>query len=102
MLIIHVQVRVKPDSIERFKEATVENASKSVQEPGIARFDLVQDTSDPARFLLIEVYRQPQARAEHRETAHYKQWRDTVADFMAEPRTSIEYTNVFPADESWT
>jgi (4S)-4-hydroxy-5-phosphonooxypentane-2,3-dione isomerase len=102
MLIVHVHVRVKPESIEPFKAATVENARKSIQEPGIARFDVVQDTSDPARFILIEVYRSPQAPAEHKETAHYKKWRDTVAEFMAEPRTSKQYTNLFPLDESWT
>ena len=101
MLIVHVHVRVKPDSIEPFKEATVENARKSMQEPGIARFDVVQNTSDPARFILMEVYRYPEAPAEHKETAHYKNWRNTVADYMAEPRTSIRYTNVFPLDESW-
>ena len=102
MQIVHVQVHVKPDSIEQFKEATFENASRSIEEPGIARFDVVQDISDPARFVLIEVYRNPEAPAAHKETAHYKKWRDTVAELMAEPRTSIRYTNVFPPDESWT
>jgi (4S)-4-hydroxy-5-phosphonooxypentane-2,3-dione isomerase len=102
MLIVHVHVRVKPESIEPFRAATVENAAKSIQEPGIARFDVVQDTSDPAQFILVEVYRSPQAPAEHKETAHYKKWRDTVAEFMAEPRTSKQYTNLFPLDESWT
>jgi len=102
MQIVHVHVRVKPDSIEQFKEATVENAGKSIEEPGIARFDVVQDIIDPARFVLIEVYRHPEAPAAHKETAHYNKWRDTVAALMAEPRTSIRYTNVFPLDESWT
>jgi autoinducer 2-degrading protein len=102
MLIIHVHVRVKPESIDAFKEATIENARKSIQETGIARFDVVQDESDPARFILVEVYRHPEARAEHKETAHYKKWRDAVAGFMAEARTSMQYTNVFPSDESWT
>jgi (4S)-4-hydroxy-5-phosphonooxypentane-2,3-dione isomerase len=102
MLIVHVHVRVKPESIEPFRAATVENAAKSIQEPGIARFDVVQDTSDSARFILAEVYRSPQAPAEHKQTAHYKKWRDTVAEFMAEPRTSKQYTNLFPLDESWT
>lgn len=102
MLIVHVHVRVKPESIEPFKEATVENARKSIQERGIARFDVVQDRSDPAQFVLTEVYRYPEAPAEHKETAHYKKWRDAVADFMAEPRASKQYTNLFPPDESWT
>lgn len=100
MLIVHVHVRVKPESIEPFKKATVENAGKSIEEQGIARFDVVQDASDPTRFVLIEVYRYPEAPAQHKETAHYQKWRDSVADFMAEPRTSIRYTNVFPLDES--
>ena len=74
MQIVHVHVRVKPDSIEQLKEAAIENASKSIEEPGIARFDVVQDASDPARFILVEVYRYPEATAEHKETAHYKKW----------------------------
>src|SRR5438270_11201579 len=86
MQIVHVHVRVKPDSIEQFKGATLENARKSIEEPGIARFDVVQDVSDPARFILIEVYRNFEAPAAHKETAHYKKWRDTVGDFMAESR----------------
>lgn len=94
-------MRVKPDSIEPFKQATLENARKSIEEPGIARFDVVQDARDAARFILMEVYRYPEAPAEHKETTHYKNWRDTVADFMAEPRTSTQYVNVFPLDESW-
>lgn len=101
MLIVHVHVRVKPESIEPFRQATLENARKSIEEPGIARFDVVQDARDAARFILMEVYRYPEATAEHKETAHYKHWRDTVADFMAEPRTSAQYLNVFPLDESW-
>jgi autoinducer 2-degrading protein len=101
MLIVHVHVRVKPESIEPFKEATIENARMSVQESGIARFDVIQNTSDPSVFILVEVYRSPQAPAAHKETAHYQKWRDTVADFMAEPRTSQQFTNVFPLDESW-
>lgn len=101
MLIVHVHVHVKPNSIEPFKQATLENARKSIEEPGIARFDVVQDAKDEARFILIEVYRYPEAPAEHKDTAHYKSWRDTVADFMAEPRTSTQYVNVFPLDEGW-
>lgn len=102
MQIVHVHVRVKQDSIEQFKAATVENAGKSIEEPGIARFDVVQDISDPARFVLIEVYRNAEAPAAHKETAHYKKWLDTAAPLTAEPRTRIRYTNVFPLDESWT
>jgi (4S)-4-hydroxy-5-phosphonooxypentane-2,3-dione isomerase len=102
MLIVHVHVHVKPDAIEAFKQATIENARMSVGEPGIARFDVVQNANEPARFVLIEVYRYPEAPAQHKETAHYKTWRDTVANMMAEPRTGVQYTNVFPLDGSWT
>lgn len=101
MLIVHVQVHVRPEFIDAFKEATVENASHSVQEPGIARFDVLQQADDPSRFLLVEVYRTPQAPAEHKETAHYQLWRDAVAGMMAEPRTSVKYSNVFPGQEGW-
>lgn len=101
MLIVHVYVHVKPDSIEAFRLATIDNASHSVQEPGIARFDVIQQQDDPTRFVLVEVYREPEAPARHKETAHYARWRDAVADLMAEPRTSIKFNNVFPEDENW-
>ena len=101
MLVVAVHVHVKPDCIEAFRKATVENASNSVQEPGIARFDVIQQADDPTRFVLMEVYKTPEAPARHKETAHYARWRDTVADMMAEPRTSVKYTNVFPSDEGW-
>ncbi len=96
MLIVHVFVLVKPDQIEAFKAATIENARSSLQEPGIARFDVVQQMDDPARFVLVEVYRTPDDPARHKETAHYQRWRDTVEAMMAEPRTSLKYSNVFP------
>lgn len=101
MLIVHVHVQVKPECIEAFKSATEENARASVQEPGIARFDVIQQSGDASRFVLVEVYRTPDAPAAHKETAHYTKWRDTVADMMAEPRTSVKYSNVFPEDASW-
>jgi len=101
MLIVHVHVHVKTDKVEEFKAASLANARQSVQEPGVARFDVIQDNSDPTRFVLVEVYRTDQAPARHKETAHYQQWRDTVADWMAEPRTSVKYTNVFPEDTDW-
>jgi (4S)-4-hydroxy-5-phosphonooxypentane-2,3-dione isomerase len=101
MLIVHVHVHVKPESIEAFREASLENARNSVQEPGIARFDVLQQSGNPARFLLTEVYRTPEAPAQHKATAHYQVWRDTVANMMAEPRTSVQYRNVFPDDERW-
>ena len=101
LLVVHVHVRVKPECVEAFKAATLENARNSVQEPGIARFDVIQQSGDPARFILVEVYRTPQAPAQHKETAHYATWRDTVAEMMAEPRTAVKYSNLFPADEGW-
>lgn len=101
MLIVHVHVHVRPESVEDFKTASVENARNSVQEPGIARFDVIQQQDDPTRFLLLEVYRTLEATAAHKETAHYQRWRDTVAPMMAEPRSSVKYANIFPADSNW-
>lgn len=101
MLVVHVQVRVKPDAIDAFKQATLANARASVKEKGIARFDVVQQQDDPARFVLVEVYRTPEAPAAHKETAHYAQWRDAVASLMAEPRSSVKFANVFPDDQDW-
>ena len=101
MLIVHVHVHVKPAFVEAFKEATVENARNSVREPGVARFDVIEQADDPTRFLLCEVYRSHNAIEQHRATTHYARWRDTVADMMAEPRTRVEFSNVFPGDEAW-
>lgn len=95
MLIVHVHVHVKPDCVELFKQACVENARESMKEPGIARFDVVQQQDDPTRFVFVEVYRTADAPARHKETAHYAKWRDTVALMMAEPRTSVKYSEVF-------
>ncbi|MBL8220089.1 MAG: antibiotic biosynthesis monooxygenase [Bryobacterales bacterium] len=101
MLIVQVHVHVKPEFIEAFRTATIENARHSVQEPGIARFDVLAQQDDPSRFVLVEVYRSVEATAAHKETAHYKRWRDAVAEMMAEPRSSVKYSNVCPADEGW-
>jgi quinol monooxygenase YgiN len=101
MLIIHVHVSVKPEVIEAFRLASVENSRKSLQEPGIARFDVLQEEGNPTRFILVEVYRTPEAPAAHKETEHYAKWRDTVADMMAEPRRSVRYSNIAPGDEAW-
>ena len=96
MLIVHVHVHVKPEVVEAFREATIENARNSVREPGVLRFDFVQQSDDPTRFLLEEIYRSPQAAADHKETTHYQRWRDIVVDMMAEPRWSVKYSPVFP------
>jgi autoinducer 2-degrading protein len=101
MLIVHVHVHVKPDQVEAFRAASLENARNSVQEPGVARFDVIQQQDDPTRFVLVEVYRTPEDPARHKETAHYRNWRDTVAEMMAEPRSSVKYSNVFPDENGW-
>lgn len=96
MIIVHVFVHVKPDSVNAFTAATLENARHSVAEPGVVRFDLIQQDDDPTRFLLIEIYRTPADPASHKETLHYATWRDTVAPMMAEPRRSVKYHALFP------
>ena len=101
MYIVLVHVHVKPDCIERFKSITIENARNSVQEPGIARFDVIQQDDDPTRFVLVEVYRELEAQAKHNETAHYLTWRDKAIDMMADPRYGIKYQNVFPDETGW-
>ncbi|UCC69646.1 MAG: antibiotic biosynthesis monooxygenase [Armatimonadota bacterium] len=101
MFIVHVHVRVKPESVEAFREATLANARSSVGEPGVARFDVIQQQDAPTRFLLVEVYRRAEDAGRHKETEHYQVWRDAVADMMAEPRSSVKYANVFPDDAGW-
>ena len=101
MLIVHVDVQVKPECVEAFKKATLANAQASVKEQGVARFDVAQQTDDPTKFVLVEVYRNDDAPARHKETAHYTSWRDAVAPMMAQPRSSVKYANVFPVDASW-
>lgn len=101
MLVVHVHVQIKPEFVEAFKAATLANARESVKEPGIARFDVVQHQDDPTRFVFVEVYRSAQAPAAHKETKHYTIWRDAVAQMMAEPRSSVKFSNVFPDDQAW-
>lgn len=101
MHIVHVHIRVNQEQIEAFKAATLDNARNSVQEPGVARFDFIQDAGDPTRFVLVEVYRTAFAAVRHKETAHYQAWRDAVAGMMAEPRTGVKYVNLFPDDQGW-
>lgn len=99
MLVVHVHVYVKPECVEAFKEATIANARESIKEPGVARFDLIQQNDDPTRFIIVEVYRDAGAPAKHKETRHYQVWRDLAAPMMAEPRLSMKYKNVHPPDE---
>lgn len=101
MFVVHVNVHVKPGQVEAFKEASVENARNSLQEPGVARFDVIQQQDDPSRFVLVEVYRTADDPAKHKETAHYQKWRDTVAEMMAEPRSAVKYDNVYPGEDGW-
>jgi autoinducer 2-degrading protein len=101
MLIVQVHVHVKPEFVEAFRQASIENARNSVKELGIARFDVLQEADDPERFVLVEVYKTASAPAAHKETAHYVAWRDAVSGMMAEPRMGVKYTNIFPGDEGW-
>lgn len=101
MFVVHVFVHVKEAYIDDFIKATIENASSSLQEPGVARFDVVQQQDDPTRFILVEAYRTAQDPAKHKETEHYLKWRDTVADMMAENRTSMKLDNIYPDDTGW-
>ena len=101
MFIAHVFVHVKADQVEAFKAASIENASNSLQEPGVARFDVIQQQDDPTRFLLVEVYRTADDPAKHKETAHYLKWRDTVAPMMAEPRSAVKYREIYPDENGW-
>jgi autoinducer 2-degrading protein len=101
LLIVQVHVRVLPECVEAFRAATLENARQSVQEPGIARFDVIQQEEDPTRFVLVEVYRGAEAPGQHKATAHYLKWREAVESMMAEPRRSVRYVNVAPGDEGW-
>jgi len=101
VLVVHVYVCAKPECVEAFKQASLENARNSVREPGIARFDVVQQQDDLTRIVLVEVYRNADAPAQHKATAHYARWRDTVAPMMAEPRRSVKFNNVYPDDAGW-
>ena len=101
MLVVHVHIKVKPELIDVFKEVTLANARESLKEPGIARFDVAQQSDDPTKFVLVEVYRSVEATTAHKATAHYAAWRDKMESLMAEPRFSVKYSNVFPDDAAW-
>jgi (4S)-4-hydroxy-5-phosphonooxypentane-2,3-dione isomerase len=101
MVVVHVQIRVKRECVETFRQATLANARESLKEPGIARFDFLQDAADPSRFVLVEVYREAEAQARHKETKHYLAWREAVEAMMAEPRRSVKFANLFPDDSGW-
>jgi quinol monooxygenase YgiN len=101
VLIVHVHVHVKPDAVDAFAAATYENASQSVREPGVVRFDVVRQDDDPTRFLLIEIYRTGEDPGRHKQTPHYAEWRDAVESMMAEPRRSVRYHALFPEPPLW-
>jgi quinol monooxygenase YgiN len=101
MLIVLVNIKVKSGDVEAFKAATMINAEASRREPGIARFDLLQQNDDATRFVLVEAYRNNEAPAAHKETAHYKTWRETVEGMMAEPRQSVKFANLSPSDSAY-
>jgi len=101
MHILVVNIRVKPEAAEEFRRLTLENARHSIHEPGVARFDVLQQQDDPTRFTLIEVYRTPDDPGRHKETAHYQAWAEAAGPLMAEPRTRAFFTNLFPGDERW-
>ena len=101
MHVIHVHIHVRADAVEGFRQATFVNAERSLREPGVARFDILQQQDDPTRFVLVEAYRSAEAIAAHKDTAHYAAWRDAVADLMAEPRRSARYVNLSPDDAGW-
>lgn len=97
MLTVHVHIRVKPEQVEEFKAASLANAEHSAEEPGVERFEVLQDRDDPTRFVLVEVFRTPEAPGRHKQTAHYAAWRDAAESMQAEPRHSIRLVPVDPA-----
>lgn len=101
MFIVHVFIHVKPECVADFRVATLANVGNSIREPGIARFDFLEQAGDPTRFVLVEVYRSPEDAAKHKETPHYVVWRDSVAHMMADPRTSIKFSNIVPDEHGW-
>ncbi|HRB96643.1 MAG TPA: antibiotic biosynthesis monooxygenase [Nitrosomonas sp.] len=96
MYVTIVYVSVKPEKVQAFKEACRSNHENSILEPGNVRFDILQSADDPAKFVFYEAYKTPQDAAAHKQTAHYLAWRDTVADWMAEPRKGIVYDGLYP------
>jgi autoinducer 2-degrading protein len=97
MQVTIVHVTVKPDHIDDFIEATRLNHESSVLESGNRRFDVLQSADDPTRFVLYEAYESAAEAARHKESEHYKRWRETVADWMAQPRDGVPYNGLFPA-----
>ncbi len=101
MLVVLIQINVKPECLGAFLQATIANAKESLKEPGIAQFDLLRQADAPNRFVLVEAYRTADGQARHRETPHYLTWRETVAPMMAEPRVPVKFDSVYPPEEEW-
>ena len=101
MFVVSVTIFVKADKVDDFKQAILDNARNTRQEPGNVRFDVHQAQDDPTRFLLYEVYRGPDDFKAHQQTEHYLRWRETVADWMAKPREGVKHASIFPEDENW-
>ncbi|MFA6471138.1 MAG: antibiotic biosynthesis monooxygenase [Candidatus Latescibacterota bacterium] len=100
MIVNAVTIYVKSEFVDDFIRATTDNHRNSIKEPGILRFDFLQCTDDPTRFLLYEMYKNAEAVASHKETPHYLRWRDTVADWMAKPREGIPHRMICPEQRS--
>jgi (4S)-4-hydroxy-5-phosphonooxypentane-2,3-dione isomerase len=98
MIVTFVHILVVEKHIDDFIHATIENHRESVKEPGNLRFDILRDTSNPAKFVLYEAYESEEAAAAHKNTSHYFDWRDKVADWMAQPRQGIKHTIIYPTD----
>ena len=98
MYVTLVHVHLKPEHVGQFIDATRLNHEGSIREPGNRRFDVLQSPDDPTRFVLYEAYANPQAAAAHKNTLHYMNWRDTVAPWMASPRSGVSYKGLFPSD----
>ncbi len=101
MYVVAVSIRVSPEHLDAFVQATLENARATRREPRNVRFDVLQKEEEPTRLMLYEVYAEPAAFAEHQKTAHYLAWREKVKDWMSEPRTSVKLKNLFPEDARW-
>ncbi len=102
MLVVHVHVHVLPEQVDAFIAATKANALASLQEPGVARFDVVQQVDDRTRFVMVEVYKTGEAPAQHKETRHYAAWRDSVAAMLASPRSSVKFQSLCPEEPRWS
>ena len=101
MFVVHIYIQVKPEYIEEFKQICTENAQNSVKEPGIKRFDCLQQSDYPTKFVLVEAYLDETGVAQHKQTAHYNKWRELAEPMLAEPRSRTIYANIFPVDKGW-